>query len=134
MFHAPSEYEGETRYNERGSEATQDGKAVAAGRASTGIVGSLLPKRIITARAVKGKRGNNMATPEWKPNKSYKLGDRVTIRYKGQAFLLLCMEPGWSGLRSPTILRGGSKAPGREYETAVVRVHDGTCVWKWKIV
>ena len=91
-------------------------------------------KRTIKARAVKGKRGNNMATPEWKPNKSYKLGDRVTIRYKGQAFLLLCMEPGWSGLRPPTILRGGSKAPGHEYETAVVRVHDGTCVWKWKIV
>jgi len=49
-----------------------------------------------------------MATPEWKPNKSYKLGDRVTIRYKGQAFLLLCMEPGWSGLRPPTILRGAA--------------------------
>src|SRR5215467_4423888 len=109
-------------------------RPVAAERASTGILGSLLAKRIIKARAVKGKRGNNMATPEWKPNKSYKLGDRVTIRYKGQAFLLLCMEPGWSGLRPPTILRGGSKAPGHEYETAVVRVHDGTCVWKWKIV
>lgn len=29
---------------------------------------------------MKGKRGNNMATPEWKPNKSYKLGDRVTVQ------------------------------------------------------
>jgi hypothetical protein len=75
----------------------------------------------------------NMAALEWKPNKSYKLGDRATIRYKGQAFLLLCMEPGWSGSTPPTILRGGSKAPGHEYDTAVVRVRDGTCVWKWKI-
>ena len=81
-----------------------------------------------------GRAGKQYGYAEWKPNKSYKLGDRVTIRYKGQAFLLLCMEPGWSGLRPPAILRGGSKAPGHEYETAVVRVHDGTCVWKWKIV
>jgi hypothetical protein len=74
-----------------------------------------------------------MAVAEWKPNKSYKLGDRVTIRYKGRTFILLCMEPGRSGSTAPTILRGGSKAPGHEYETAVVRVGDGTCVWKWKV-
>jgi hypothetical protein len=97
-------------------------------------IGLALTKEDHQGESGEGKRGNNMATPEWKPNKSYKLGDRVTIRYKGQASLLLCIEPGWSGLRPPAILRGGSKAPGHEYETAVVRVHDGTCVWKWKIV
>ena len=47
-----------------------DRKAVAAVRAYTGILGSLLPKRIIKARAVKGKRGNNMATPEWNLTKA----------------------------------------------------------------
>src|SRR5215467_9869242 len=109
-------------------------RPVAAERASTGILGSLLAKRIIKARAVKGKRGNNMATPERKPNKSYKLRDRVSFRYKGEAFLLLCMEPGWSGLRPPSILRSGGKAPRHEYQTAVVGVPDGTCVCKWKIV
>jgi hypothetical protein len=45
-----------------------------------------------------------MAAPEWKPNKSYKLGDRVTIRHKGRTFILLCMEPGRSGSTTPTIL------------------------------
>ena len=84
-------------------------------------------------RAQAGREESDMAAPDWKPNKSYKLGDRVTIRYQGQAFLLLCMKPGTSGSTTPTIVRGGSKAPGREYETAVVRVGDGTCVWKWKV-
>lgn len=73
-----------------------------------------------------------MAVPEWKADKTYKLGDRVTIRIGRHAFLLVCMEPGESGSEPPAIIRGGTKAPGREYETAVVRVRDGSCVWKWR--
>jgi len=73
-----------------------------------------------------------MAAPEWKPNRNYKLGDRVTVRHKKEVVLLLCMEPGTSGSTTPAIPHG-SKAPGHEYDTAVAKVRDGTCVWKRKI-
>jgi hypothetical protein len=75
-------------------------------------IGLALTKEDHQGESGEGKRGNNMATPEWKPNKSYKLGDRVTIRYEGQASLLLCMEPGWSGLRPPAILRAAARRQG----------------------
>ena len=74
-----------------------------------------------------------MAVSEWKHDKTYRLGDQVTIRIGRLTLLLVCMESGRSGPTPPTIVRGGSKAPGREYETAVVRVRDGSCVWKWRL-
>jgi len=62
----------------------------------------------------------------WRPNASYKPGDRVTLRGERNVLVLRCEKGGRSGMRLPKLPE--NLAVVRD-ATAIIKIVDAECEW-----